>query len=82
MNKAADAKHGMMYHIKKVSTTSNPVRVQGAILPLSRIRQSCMLFPAFPAVVPTHWTATNVLDHATSFLVNNWLSKYSYQTIW
>lgn len=79
---AADAKHGLMYHIKKVSTTSNPGRVQGAILPLSRIRQSCMLFPVFPAVVPTHWTASNVLDHATSFLVNNWVSKYSYQCIW
>jgi hypothetical protein len=26
-----------------VTTTSNPVRVQGAILPLTRIRQSCML---------------------------------------
>ena len=79
---AADAKHGLMYHIKKVSTTSNPVRVQGVILPLSHIHQSCMLFPVFPAVVPAHWTATNVLDHATSFLVNNWLSKYSYQSIW
>ena len=79
---AADAKHGLMYHIKKVSTTSNPIRVQGTILPLSHIRQSCMLFPVFPAVVPTHWTASNVLDHATSFLVNNWVSKYSYQCIW
>ena len=79
---AADLKHGLMYHIKKVTTTSNPVRVQGAILPLTRIRQSCMLFPLFPKVVPSHWTPTNVLDHATSFLVNNWLSKYSYQSIW
>jgi hypothetical protein len=79
---AADPKHGLMYRIKKVTTTSNPVRLQGAILPLTKIRQSCMLFPIFPAVVPSHWTATNVLDHATSFLVNNWLSKYSYQSIW
>jgi hypothetical protein len=79
---AAAGKHGMMYHIKKVSTTSNPVRVQGDILPLSSIRQSCMLFPVFPEDVPAHWSASNVLDQATSFLVNNWLSKYSYQSIW
>jgi len=79
---AADAKHGLMYHIKKACTTSNPARVQGVILPLGRIRQSCMLFPTFPAVVPVHWSTTNVLDHASSFLVNNWLSKYSYQSIW
>lgn len=82
LDRAAHPKHGLMYHIKKVATTSNPVRVQGAILPLSQIRQSCMLFPMFPAVVPSHWTPTNILDHATSFLVNNWLSKYTYQSIW
>jgi hypothetical protein len=82
LDRAADPKHGMMYHMKKVTTTSNPVRLQGAILPLSQIHQSYMLFPIFPAVVPSHWTPTNVLDHATSFLVNNWLSKYSYQSIW
>jgi hypothetical protein len=82
LNTLADPKHGLMYQIKKVFTTSNPVRVQGAILPLSHIRQSCMLFPVFPAVVSTQWTSTNVLDESTSFLVNNWLSKYSYQSIW
>ena len=79
---AAVKKNRMMYHIKKVSTTSNLARVQGDILRLSHIRQSCMLIPMFPAVVPTHWTPSNVLDQATSFLVNNWLSKYSYQSIW
>ena len=82
LDRAADPKHGLMYHIKKVTTTSNPVRVQGAILPLSQICQSCMLYPIFPAVVPSQWTPTNVLDHTTSLFVNNWLSKYSYQSIW
>jgi len=41
-----------------------------------------MLFPVFPASVPTHWTPDNVLDEADTFYINNWLSKYSYQTIW
>jgi hypothetical protein len=70
-----------MYHIKKVTTSSNPVR-EGAILPLSQICQSCMLFPIFPKDVPSDWIPTNVLDLDKSFLVNNWLSKYSYQGIW
>ncbi|KAF8958090.1 hypothetical protein BDZ97DRAFT_1668870, partial [Flammula alnicola] len=78
----AEVKHGMMYRLKKVSTTTDQTRVQGAVLPLSNIRQSCMLFPVFPEDVPIQWTPANVLDHATSFLLNNWLSKYSYQTIW
>jgi hypothetical protein len=80
-----------MYRIKKVtvpvSSTSSSSKeqipkVQGAIIPLSRIRQSCMLFPVFPSSVPTHWTPDNVLDKADTFYINNWLSKYSYQTIW
>jgi hypothetical protein len=79
----ADVKNGLMYRIRKApTTTTNPPRVQGAILPLSNIRQSCMLFPIFPEDVPTNWTPSNILDNASTFLVNNWLSKYSYQTIW
>ena len=83
LERAANPRNGLMYRIKKVSTTVNQkTRVQGAILPLSSIRQSCMLFPIFPASVPVHWTPDSVLDHASSFYVNNWLSKYDYQTIW
>jgi hypothetical protein len=91
LQKTANPRHGMMYPIKKItapstqpssSTEAQVTRVQGAILPLSCIRQSCMLFPIFPASVPTHWTPNSVLDDASSFYINNWLSKYSYQTIW
>src|SRR5882757_2063570 len=79
---SANVKNGMMYRIRKASTTApNPPMIQGAILPLCNIRQSCMLFPIVPPGedVPTNWTPSNVLDGASSFLVNNWLSKYSYQ---
>lgn len=86
LDSMANVKNGMMYRIRKAPTVTapNPPRVQGAILPLSNIRQSCMLFPIIPQGedVPTNWTSSNVLDSASSFLVNNWLSKYSYQTIW
>ena len=78
----ADIKNGMMYQVRKAYTSTSPHRVQGTILPLSNIHQSCMLFPISPEDVPIEWTPSNVLDKASSFLVNNWLSKYSYQTIW
>jgi hypothetical protein len=85
LEKAAEPRNGMMYRIKKVSTSSSILdknKVQGSVLPLSHIRQSCMLFPIFPSPVPAHWKADNILDYASSFYINNWLSKYCYQTIW
>lgn len=83
LEKSASPRNGMMYRIKKISLNAmDKEKVQGTILPLSRIRQSCMLFPTFPSSVPAHWTTDNILDTASSFYINNWLSKYSYQTIW
>ncbi|KAF8155894.1 hypothetical protein B0H34DRAFT_850935 [Crassisporium funariophilum] len=76
--------HGMMYNIKKIKNTQG-TRCQGAIIPLTDIRQSCMLFPMLERNsdnVPDAWTPDNTLDMALSFLLNNWLSKYSYQTLW
>ena len=74
-----------MYDIKKVKN-SQGTRVQGAIVPLENIRQSCMLFPRFPGPDQNNewkdWTHDNVLDLCSRFLVNNWSSKYNYQTIW
>ncbi|PPQ85108.1 hypothetical protein CVT26_005404 [Gymnopilus dilepis] len=80
--KAAEARHGMMYRVKKPQNSSQNRR-PGAIIPLGHIRQSCMLFPAFPpGHVPPNWTWDNVLDQCDTFYINNWLSKYSYQTIY
>jgi hypothetical protein len=76
----AQDNHGLMYRIKKVKTLQG--RMPGAIIPLSNIRQSCMLYPIFDTNVSKKWRSENVLDLASSFLVNNWSSKYAYQTIW
>lgn len=63
-------------------------RRQGAIVHLSSIRQSCMLSPVFGAHKASVWGAQdklsplNVLDNASSFYLNNWHSKYAYQTIY
>jgi len=69
-----------MYQIKK--TTAPNGRIPGAIVPLGSIRQSCMLIPQSGREVPENWEADNVLDVASTFLINNWNSKYAYQTIW
>jgi len=75
-----------MFCIKSTTTPppgSNRLHPPGAIILVSEIRQSCMLFPVFnDENVPPDWTTSNVLDKSKSFLVNNWLSKYSYHTIW
>lgn len=73
---------GMMYKIKKAKTADNK-RMKAAIIPLNNIRQSCMLFPYFGLdTVPIEWTSNNVLDKAEAFYINNWASKYAYQTIY
>jgi len=80
--------HGM-YQISRAYDSQG--RIQGSVIPLSNIRQSCMLFPIFPksqtgTASSAHpfedWTPENTLDRANRFLVNNFLHKYAYQTVW
>lgn len=85
---AADPVH-MMYEVRKL-----PLRADGTpageIIPLSMICQSCQLIPRFPkprqgqkkTIVPSDWTMDTVLDKAHKFLLNNWATKYAYQTLW
>lgn len=56
----------------------------GEVVPLKTIRQSCQLIPlADPGECwPAEWTSTTVLDRCSTFLLNNWASKFAYQTIW
>ncbi len=66
----ADKVHGM-YRISKA--VDNEGHSQGAIIPLSNIRQGCMLFPSFRGRVDD-WNSENVLDECNSFFINNWLT--------
>ena len=56
----------------------------GAVIPLKAIKQSCQLIPleCIGDDWPTDWVSTAVLDQCSTFLLNNWSSKYAYQTIW
>ncbi|KAH9911069.1 uncharacterized protein B0H18DRAFT_893607, partial [Fomitopsis serialis] len=80
----------MMYDVNKLPLPSNG-KPQGDVVPLSSIRQSCQLIPRFPGPsssdslkrsVPDDWKSDTVLDCASKFVLNNWSSKYAYQTIW
>ncbi|KAJ3816303.1 hypothetical protein F5880DRAFT_1494435, partial [Lentinula raphanica] len=68
-----------MYKVEP-SIGSNGVPL-GAVIPLSNIRQNCMLVPS-KAVWDNHWDSDNILDECSSFFVNNLQSKYTYQTIY
>ena len=79
----------MMYEVRKapLHVDGSPV---GAVVPLNLIRQSCQLIPSFPkpttsdtpSHIPRDWNSHNVLDKGSRFLLNNWASKYAYQTLW
>ena len=72
--------HGM-YQISKAVDSNG--RQQGAVVPMANIRQLCMLIPNFGEEgVKSGWSSENVLDQCCSFLINNWSSKYAYQTLY
>jgi hypothetical protein len=72
-------KNHSMYLVKK-QISSNP---QCSIIPITNIRQSCMLIPNFGKDPPKkEWKSDTVLDLAPSFLLNNWQSLYAYQSLW
>jgi hypothetical protein len=81
---AATGEHHNMYTVNKLSLQNDII--PGDIIPLSTICQSCQLIPCKIATTssnwPKTWTSDNVLDQCTSFLLNNWASKHSYQTIY
>src|ERR1700678_328253 len=76
---SAEPNHNM-YSIRKLYRSDGSQA--GSIIPLTSIRQSCMLFPVFNRKVNQTWTTDNVLDSCLSFLVNNWQNMYAYKTIW
>jgi hypothetical protein len=77
--KASPDQDSGMYRVQPAKYSNG--MAQGAIIPLTDIRQSCMLTPARFTWDPT-WNTENILDKCDSFFVNNLQSKYSYQTIY
>jgi len=70
--------HGM-YTVRKTAGG----QPQCSIVSLRSIRQSCMLIPQFSDNWKSlQWTTDNILDNADNFILNNFQSPYSYQTLW
>ena len=78
----AGANHNM-YLLSKPPASGQGIS-SGDIVPLKAITQSCQLIPHMgPNVTwPSSWKSHNVLDLCSSFVLNNWASKFSYQTMW
>ena len=74
--------HDREYH--NMYTVSKPREPSGDVVLLRTIRQACQLIPTAPRkeMWPLAWMTQNVLDLCNSFLLNNWASKYTYQTLW
>ena len=83
---AATGLHHNTFTVNK-SPLQNDI-IPGDIIPVSTIRQSCQLIPYYTntssstMIWPKAWTSQNVLDLCNSFLLNNWATKHSYQTIY
>lgn len=69
-----------MYTVKRLLRSDGSI--SGAIIPLSSIRQSCMLIPIYGTKAMDGLASNNVLDKTTSFAVNSWTDLYTYQTVW
>ena len=63
---------------------NKPASSDFSIIPVSSIRQCCMLIPRFRDNPnwKKEWHSNSVLDHCSTFYLNNWQSNYSYQTLW
>ena len=82
LSATAGANHNM-YLVSKPPASAQGI-IPGEIVPLKAIRQSCQLIPhTRPNVTwPSSWKSHTVLDLCSSFVLNNWASKFSYQTMW
>ncbi|KAG2348108.1 hypothetical protein BDR05DRAFT_875839, partial [Suillus weaverae] len=80
--KTAPEKDHLMYQVKKMPLRNSNM-APADIVPISSIHQTCQLIPCFGAGgVPEEWRSENVLDSCDRFLLNNWATKYSYQTLY
>jgi hypothetical protein len=79
----AAKKDHMMYRVKKPSKfLQKSSKAAYAIVRISDIRQSCMLFPDFGKQQDRAWQSSTVLDECSSFYINPFQSPYTYQSIY
>ncbi|GJE98156.1 hypothetical protein PsYK624_143780 [Phanerochaete sordida] len=69
--------HGMY----KVTRSMRNGKRETAVIPLTDIRRSVHLHPAFGPIVPRDWSSSNVLDKCPKFFVSNFMDRHAYGTI-
>jgi hypothetical protein len=75
-------KDHLMYQISKAPRSRGDLP-PADFVPLSCIRQSCQLIPCFgEGDVPAEWRSEMVLDQCDRFWLNNWATKYAYQSMY
>lgn len=68
-----------MFVIQQAKDTNGQIR--GAVIPLTHVRQGCMLSPASKEW-SHEWKSQSILDQCSRFFVNNFQSKYTFCTIY
>lgn len=65
----------------QVSRSLRQGRRLASVIDVEKICRSCHLFPNFGPAVPCEWKSSDVLDRASSFLVNPFVDQNTYMTI-
>ncbi|KAG9316931.1 hypothetical protein JVU11DRAFT_3012 [Chiua virens] len=65
----------------QVSRSVRQGRRLASVIDVEKICRSCHLFPNFGPAAPREWKSSNVLDLASSFLVNPFVDRNSYMTL-
>jgi hypothetical protein len=69
----------MMYKVSRSIKDGDRI---ASIIPISSIRCSIHLFPKFGPVAPRTWTSSNVLEECSTFFVNSFADRYTYNTVY
>jgi hypothetical protein len=80
-NSASDKKSHNMLRVSKQKLADG--KAAWSIIPLTNIRQSCMLIPNFEKYnITGNWVSDHIIDAVDEFFVNNWQSIYTYRTLY
>lgn len=66
----------------KVSHSIRGGQREASVVPVSSIKRSIHLFPAFGRVAPREWTSTTVLEQCKVFYLNLFSDHHSYITMY
>jgi hypothetical protein len=75
---APESNH-IMYQVSRHMAHGDRI---ASIIPISSIRCSVHLFPKFGQLAPRFWTSSNVLEECSTFFVNPFADRYTYNTVY